>query len=164
MKTPPRKPSAVSFVVPWPVPVLLAEQDKFQFQWWVLGLVGARSVEQKQGADHGIDGTILFPDDLKAAQPEQIIIQVKGGKAGVDHVRDLRFVSEGEHAAMGLLVTLHPALITMPLNRATCHGSSRPPIPRLPCLGRRPGGKTQAGRPHPAKETKESAYVPPALA
>ncbi len=45
----------------------LAEEDKFQFQWWALGLVGARPVEQKKGADHGIDGKILFRDDPKAA-------------------------------------------------------------------------------------------------
>ena len=38
----------------------LAEEDKYQFQWWALGLVGARPVEQKKGADHGIDGKILF--------------------------------------------------------------------------------------------------------
>ena len=41
----------------------LAEDDKYQFQWWALGLVGARPVEQKKGADHGIDGKILFRDD-----------------------------------------------------------------------------------------------------
>ncbi|MCC6823268.1 MAG: hypothetical protein IT579_21265, partial [Verrucomicrobia subdivision 3 bacterium] len=34
----------------------LAEEDKYQFQWWALGLVGARPVEQKKGADHGVDG------------------------------------------------------------------------------------------------------------
>ena len=70
----------------------LAEEDKFQFQWWALGLVGARPVEQKKGADHGIDGKILFRDDPKAAKPEQIIIQVKGGKTGVKDVRDWRGV------------------------------------------------------------------------
>ncbi|MEI2726184.1 MAG: site-specific DNA-methyltransferase [Verrucomicrobiota bacterium] len=58
----------------------LAEEDKYQFQWWALGLVGARPVEQKKGADHGVDGKILFRDDPKAAKPEQIILQVKGGK------------------------------------------------------------------------------------
>lgn len=52
---------------------ILAEQDKYQFQWWVLGLVGARPVEQKKGADHGIDSKILFRDDPKAAKPERII-------------------------------------------------------------------------------------------
>jgi hypothetical protein len=30
---------------------VLAEQDKFQFQWWALGLVSTRPVEQKKGAD-----------------------------------------------------------------------------------------------------------------
>jgi hypothetical protein len=38
----------------------LAEVDKYQFQWGALGLVGARPVEQKKGADYGIDGKILF--------------------------------------------------------------------------------------------------------
>ena len=55
---------------------LLADQDKFQFQWWALGLVGARPIEQKKGADHGIDGKIFFRDDPRAAKPEQIIRRV----------------------------------------------------------------------------------------
>ena len=84
----------------------LAGQDKYQFQWWALGLVGARPVQQKKGADHGIDGTIFFRDDPRAAKSEQIIIQVKAGKAGVDHVRDLRGVLDREKAAIGVLITL----------------------------------------------------------
>ena len=87
---------------------ILAEQDKFQFQWWALGLVGARPVEQKKGADHGIDGKILFRDDPKASKAEQIIIQVKGGKTGVKDVRDLRGVLDRERAAMGVLISLQP--------------------------------------------------------
>src|ERR1019366_1930177 len=86
----------------------LAEQDKYQFQWWALGLVGARPVEQKKGADHGIDGKILFRDDPRAAKPEQIIIQVKGGKTGVKDVRDLRGVLDREQAAIGVLISLQP--------------------------------------------------------
>ena len=88
--------------------VMLAEQDKYQFQWWALGLVGARPVEQKKGADHGIDGKILFRDDPKAAKPAQIIIQVKGGKTGVKDVRDLRGVLDREKAAIGILISLQP--------------------------------------------------------
>jgi len=38
----------------------LAEEDKYQIQWWALGLDGARPVEQKKGADHGVNGKILF--------------------------------------------------------------------------------------------------------
>jgi hypothetical protein len=86
----------------------LAEQDKYQFQWWALGLVGARPVEQKKGADHGIDGKILFRDDPGAAKPEQIVIQVKGGKTGVKDVRDLRGVIDREKAAIGILISLQP--------------------------------------------------------
>jgi DNA modification methylase len=86
----------------------LAEDDKYQFQWWALGLVGARPVEQKKGADHGIDGKILFRDDLTVARPEQIIIQVKGGKTGVKDVRDLRGVLDREKAAIGVLISLQP--------------------------------------------------------
>jgi hypothetical protein len=87
---------------------VLAEQDKYQFQWWALGLVGARPVEQKKGADHGIDGKVLFRDHPQATKPEQIIIQVKGGKTGVKDVRDLRGVLDREKAAMGVLISLQP--------------------------------------------------------
>jgi hypothetical protein len=73
-----------------------------------LGLVGARPVEQKKGADRGIDGKILFREDPRAANPEQIIIQVKGGKTGVKDVRDLRGVLDREQAAMGVLISLQP--------------------------------------------------------
>ena len=34
----------------------LARDDPYQFQWWALGLVGARPAEGKKGADKGIDG------------------------------------------------------------------------------------------------------------
>ena len=86
----------------------LAGDDKYQFQWWALGLVGARPFEQKKGADHGIDGKILFRDDLAVARPEQIILQVKGGKTGVKDVRDLRGVLDREKAAIGVLISLQP--------------------------------------------------------
>jgi DNA modification methylase len=97
----------------------LAEEDKFQFQWWALGLVGARPVEQKKGADHGIDGKILFRDDPKAAKPEQIIIQVKGGKTGVKDVRDLRGVLDREKAAIGILISLQPPTSPMETEAAS---------------------------------------------
>ena len=84
----------------------LAADDKYQFQWWALGLVGARPVEQKKGADGGIDGKILFRDDPKAAKPEQIILSVKGGKLKADDVRALGHVVTRENAAIGVLISL----------------------------------------------------------
>src|SRR5260370_37849806 len=89
--------------------ISICEQPRHQFQWWALGLVGARPVEQKKGADHGIDGKILFRDDPNAAKPEQIIIQVKGGKTGVKDVRDLRGVIDREKAEIGGLISLQEA-------------------------------------------------------
>jgi hypothetical protein len=114
---------------------VLAEQDKYQFQWWALGLVGARPVEQKKGADHGIDGKILFRDDLKASKAEQIIIQVKGGKTGVKDVRDLRGVLEREKAAMGVLISLQPPTGPMEAEAASAgfytHKMNEQQYPRL---------------------------------
>jgi hypothetical protein len=113
----------------------LAEEDKYQFQWWALGLVGARPVEQKKGADHGIDGKILFRDDPKAAKPEQIIIQVKGGKTGVKDVRDLRGVLDREKAAIGILISLQEATGPMETEAASVgfyeHKTNKLKFPRL---------------------------------
>ena len=113
----------------------LAEDDKYQFQWWALGLVGARPVEQKKGADHGIDGKILFRDDPESAKPEQIIIQVKGGKTGVKDVRDLRGVLDREKAAIGILISLQPPTGPMETEAASAgfyeHKTNKQKFPRL---------------------------------
>ena len=82
------------------------DNDKYQFQWWALGLVGARPVEQKKGADGGIDGKILFRDDPRSPKPEQIILSVKGGKLKADDIRSLGHVVSRENAAIGVLITL----------------------------------------------------------
>jgi hypothetical protein len=84
----------------------LASDDPYQFQWWALGLVGARPVEQKKGADRGIDGRIYFhegnPADIK-----QIILSVKAGaNIGRHFVHELRGVVEREGAAIGVLITM----------------------------------------------------------
>lgn len=84
----------------------LAEQDPYQFQWWALGLVGARPVEQKKGADRGIDGRLYFHDEAEGAKTKQIILSVKAGGVTVAHVRDLRGVVEREKAAIGVLLCL----------------------------------------------------------
>jgi hypothetical protein len=49
--------------------------NKYQFQWWALGQVGARPTEQKKGADRGIDGRLYFHDD-ESGQSKQIIFSV----------------------------------------------------------------------------------------
>lgn len=85
----------------------LAKEDPYQFQWWALGLVGARPVEQKKGSDKGIDGRLYFHDEAgKKARTKQIILQVKAGSATVAHVRDLRGVMDRENAEIGALICL----------------------------------------------------------
>ena len=80
----------------------LAETDKYQFQWWSLGLVGARPVDQQKGADKGIDGrTYLRFGDATC----QIIFSVKGGKLKATDLRDLRGVIDREKADIGVLLS-----------------------------------------------------------
>jgi DNA modification methylase len=83
----------------------LAASDPYQFQWWALGLVGARPVEQKKGADKGIDGRIIFQGD-KQGSFENVILSVKAGKTGSAHIRDLKGVLEREKAAIGVLISM----------------------------------------------------------
>lgn len=84
----------------------LAESDPYQFQWWALGLVGARPVEQKKGADQGIDGRLYFHDEGKGGKTKQVILSVKAGHTTVSHLRDLRGVLDREGAEMGALITM----------------------------------------------------------
>ena len=84
----------------------LAAADPYQFQWWALGLVGARPVDGKKGADRGIDGRIYFHDS-DTGKTNQIVISVKAGKLHAPYVRDLRGVVEREQAALGVLLTLN---------------------------------------------------------
>lgn len=91
----------------------LAHQDKYQFQYWALGLVAARPMEQKKGADKGIDGRLYMTD--AAGETRTIIIQVKAGHVTAAQVRDLRGTLEREGAAIGVFICLEPP--TAPMRR-----------------------------------------------
>jgi site-specific DNA-methyltransferase (adenine-specific) len=84
----------------------LAVDDPYQFQWWALGLIGARPVEEKKGADKGIDGRLYFFDD-GGSKAKQLIVSVKAGKVQVSHVRDLVGVLQREGAEIGTLISLN---------------------------------------------------------
>jgi len=84
----------------------LANSDPYQFQWWALGLVGARPTEQKKGSDKGIDGRIYFHDEAEGGKTKQVVLSVKAGHTSVDHVRDLCGVVEREKAEIGVLLTM----------------------------------------------------------
>jgi DNA modification methylase len=84
----------------------LAKEDRYQFEWWALGLVDARPArDKKKGADTGIDGYINFFDD-NSGTAKKIIVQVKSGHVSASQIRDLKGVLEREKAAIGAFVTL----------------------------------------------------------
>ncbi len=85
---------------------VLARSDPYQFQFWALGLVGARPAEQKKGADRGIDGRLYFHDDVEGTKTKQVVLSVKAGHTNVTHVRDLRGVMDREKAEIGVLITM----------------------------------------------------------
>ena len=93
----------------------LAAEDPYQFQWWALGLVGARPAEGKRGADEGIDGRIFFHDEAAATKTKQVVLQVKAGHVSVRDVRDLRGVLDREKAEIGVLISLEEP--TKPMRR-----------------------------------------------
>lgn len=84
----------------------LAQEDPYQFQFWALGLVGARPAEQKKGADRGIDGRLFFHDEAAGGKTKTVIFSVKAGHVDVSHLRDLRGVLDRENAEIGVLICL----------------------------------------------------------
>ncbi len=92
----------------------LAQDDRFQFQWWALSLVKARplggdtgSKTGKKGKDQGIDGTINFIDDT-SSKPKSVIVQVKSGHVKSGDIRDLVGTIDREKASIGVFITLEP--------------------------------------------------------
>jgi len=84
----------------------LAEQNRYQFEWWALGLVDARPAQDKRkGADRGVDGYINFFDD-NSGKAKTVVVQVKSGHVNAAHIRDLKGVLEREKAPIGVLITL----------------------------------------------------------
>jgi len=93
--------------------VALSKKDRYQFQWWVVSLVGARPYgsttsnpkEGKKGADEGIDGWMKFHDG-EEGNVETVIVQVKSGGVGAKDIRELRDRLQAKRAALGLFITL----------------------------------------------------------
>jgi site-specific DNA-methyltransferase (adenine-specific) len=93
----------------------LANDDRYQFQWWALSLVRAKplggeagSKKGKKGADRGIDGVINFIDD-NSGKSKRVLVQVKSGHVNSATIRDLVGTVTRENAVMGVLVTLEPS-------------------------------------------------------
>ena len=104
----------------------LANQDRYQFQWWALSLIKARPYQgQKKGADEGVDGVIYFKDkDPQTNKPttEKIVVQVKSGKVGLKDIKELRTTVENQNAVIGVFITLEPP--TQPMITEAVKGGS----------------------------------------
>ena len=86
----------------------LAEHDRYQFEWWALGLVDARPAnDRRRGADAGVDGYINFFDD-NSGKPKRIIAQVKSGHVNRGMIATLKGDMEREQATLGVFITLQP--------------------------------------------------------
>jgi hypothetical protein len=83
----------------------LAQQDRYQFQWWALDQVDASPAEKKKGSDKGIDGIVYFTDKPDPSVPRRIVVSVKSGAVSVRDVRDLQGVMTRENAELGALLT-----------------------------------------------------------
>ena len=87
----------------------LAERDKFEFEKWVCGHIGASGMFHDPGtpgADGGVDGLMEFypvrPD--KKWKAEYAIVQVKGGNVSPDAVRALRERVDRFEVTAGVMV------------------------------------------------------------
>jgi site-specific DNA-methyltransferase (adenine-specific) len=111
----------------------LADQDKYQFQWWAVSLVDAVPYGgKKKGADSGIDGFIYFKPDGKTT--EKAIVSVKGGgNVGVPMIRDLGHVVDREKAKIGVFITLAEPTKPM-LTEAVKAGYYQTPYGKFPKL------------------------------
>lgn len=92
----------------------LAQDDRYQFQWWALSLIRAKplggqegSKAGKKGSDKGVDGVITFIDD-NSGKPKRAIVQVKSGHVRSGDIRDLKGTLEREKASLGIFITLEP--------------------------------------------------------
>jgi site-specific DNA-methyltransferase (adenine-specific) len=95
-------------------------EDKYQFQWWALDLVGAQPQGgvQKKGADKGIDGVISFSTGPRG-EVGRALVSVKSGGVNSGMIRDLKGVLDREKAEIGLFVTLDEPSAPMRQEAAT---------------------------------------------
>ena len=96
----------------------LAERDKFEFEKWVCGAIGAEGMFHEpgtRGADGGVDGVLkIFPfrvgDRMKA---EFAIVQVKGGRVTPDSVKALKTTVDKYGATAGVMVCFNQYMRTV---------------------------------------------------
>ena len=106
----------------------LAKRDKFEFEKWVCGAIGAEGMFHEpgsKGADGGVDGVLKFwpirfgrGEKLKPVQPEYAIIQVKGGNVTPDAVKALKATVDNYGAKAGVMVCFNRFMRTVENQRS----------------------------------------------
>ncbi len=101
---------------------ILATNDKFEFEKWVCGAIGAHGMYHDPGtpgADGGVDGVLPFYPFRMGHKPtaEHAIIQVKGGNVTPDSVRALYATVKRHEATAGILVCFANQLNTVENNK-----------------------------------------------
>ncbi|HXY74379.1 MAG TPA: site-specific DNA-methyltransferase, partial [Dehalococcoidales bacterium] len=115
----------------------LANQDKYQFQWWAVSEVGGQPYgEKKKGADSGIDGYLYYMDEKDKIK--KAIISVKGGhNVSVSMIRDLGHVIDREKSDIGIFMSLDKPtqpMITEAAQKGLYHSPLGKDYPRLQIL------------------------------
>ena len=101
----------------------LARRDKFEFEKWVCGFIGAEGMFRQpgeRGADGGVDGLLKFYRFVpkKVAKAEYAVVQVKGGKVTPDSVRALRETVDRLGATAGVMVCFEQYMRTVENQRS----------------------------------------------
>lgn len=103
---------------------LLASTDKFEFEKWACGHVGAEGLYHPpgtRGADRGVDGVLKFFPMYweKTPKPHYAVVQVKGGRVTPDAVRALSTTIEQSKATAGVLICFKDQMRTVENSRIT---------------------------------------------
>jgi site-specific DNA-methyltransferase (adenine-specific) len=105
----------------------LAQNDRYQFEWWALSLVDARPInDKKKGSDRGIDG-IIYLLDPNSQTTKTVLVQVKSGHVKSGDIRDFKGTLEREKAKFGIFITLEEPTKDMK-EEAITYGFEEAPI------------------------------------
>ncbi len=102
----------------------LAAQDKFEFEKWVCGAIGANGMYQNKtpgdkGADGGVDGVMEIDVVRKGkVHHKYAIVQVKGGNVTPDSVKALSETVRRLEAVAGILVCFKDQMGTVENQRS----------------------------------------------
>ncbi|MYH66248.1 MAG: site-specific DNA-methyltransferase, partial [Chloroflexi bacterium] len=104
----------------------LAQRDKFEFEKWVCGAMGANGMYKnpgEKGADGGVDGVVELPvirqvGSKYESQAEYVIIQVKGGHVAPDAVKALSETVRRLEAIAGIMVCFADQMRTVENQRS----------------------------------------------